>query len=105
MNHLSHAPGPWRVSLERNRVYIRSDMDDPRSAKESLVVCQVPVRTKGCNNLNVLLHAPELVAALEKIAMEANRSGFQWIEKDSKFFQLSEAINEAIDVLCKAKGV
>ena len=95
MNHLSHASGPWRVSFERNRVYIKADMADPRSDKEDIVVCQVPVRTKGCNNLNLLLHAPEMVAALEKIALAANAG-----DPDS----LANAINESIDVLCKAKG-
>jgi len=49
--------------------------------------------------------AQEMLAALEKIAKEANQSGMMWVDKDSPFFALSEAINEAIDVICKAKGV
>jgi hypothetical protein len=103
MNHLSHAPGPWRVSFERNRVYIKSDMADPRSDKESLVVCQVPVRTKGCNNLNLLLHAPELVAALEKIALAA-ANAHNILMNHADLDALDSAINESIDILCKAKG-
>lgn len=103
MNHLSHAPGPWRVSFERNRVYIRADMADPRSDQESLVVCQVPIRTKGCNNLNILLHAPDLVAALEKIALAA-ANAHNALMKSGDLDELDSAINESIDVLCKAKG-
>ena len=103
MNHLSHAPGPWRVSFERNRVYIRSDTADPRSDKESLVVCQVPVRTKGCNNLNLLVNAPDLVAALEKIALAA-ANAHKALMNNGDLDELDSAINESIDVLCKAKG-
>jgi hypothetical protein len=104
MNHLSHAPGPWRVSFERNRVYIKSDMPDPRSDQESLVVCQVPIRTKGCNNLNILLHAPELVAALERVALEA-AAARNILMNHADLVELDKAINDSIDVLCKAKGV
>jgi hypothetical protein len=43
----------------------------------------------------LLLHAPELVAALEKIALAANAG-----DPDN----LANAINESVDILCKAKG-
>ena len=105
MQNLPHANAPWRLSFERNRVYIRSDMKDPRSDKESLVVCQVPVRTKGCDNTSILLHAPGLLEALERIANAANKSGMMWVDKDSPYFDLSEAINDSIDIICKAKGI
>lgn len=103
MNHLSHAPGPWRVSFDRNRVYIKADMADPRSEKEDLVICQVPIRTKGCNNLNLLLHAPDLVAALEKIALAA-ANAHNVLMNHGDLDELDNAINESIDILCKAKG-
>jgi len=103
MNHLSHAPGPWRTSFDKNRVYIKADMKDPRSDSESLVVCQVPIRTKGCNNLNLLLHAPDLVAAVERVAMQAAMVRNILMEH-ADLVGLDTAISESIDVLCKAKG-
>ena len=105
MNHLPHAPGPWRVSSRGGRTYVVSDMRDPRSSREDTVVCQVSIMTKGCNNLDLLVNAPEMLAALERIANESNKLGFMWVDKDSPYFNLSEAINDAVDVICKAKGV
>lgn len=81
-----------------------SDMKDPRSSRDETVVCQVSVMTKGCNNLDILTSAPDLLWALEEIALEANKSGLMFIGKDSKFFNLAQAINDSIDVICKAKG-
>ena len=87
---LPHTPGPWHTKWDRNSVYIRSQDPD-----RDVSVCRVMThRTE--NNLNILLAAPEMLAALETIALAAN-SG----DPDS----LANAINESIDVICKAKGV
>jgi hypothetical protein len=104
MNNLPHAPGPWRISSRAGRTYVVSDMKDPRSSKEETVICQVSVMTKGCNNLDLLVAAPDMLAALERIATESNKCGLMWVDKDSPQFNLSEAINDAIDVICKARG-
>jgi hypothetical protein len=48
------------------------------------------------NNLNILLAAPEMLAALEAIAL-AHNSG----DRD----RLDIEIHKAVDVLCNAKGV
>ena len=48
------------------------------------------------NNINILLAAPEMLYALEAIAL-AHNSGDQG--------RLDTEIQKSIDILCKAKGV
>jgi len=87
---LPHTPGPWHTKWVGNSVYIRSNDPD-----RDVSICRVMThRTE--NNLNILLVAPEMLAALETIALAANAG-----DPDS----LANAINESIEVICKAKGV
>lgn len=48
------------------------------------------------NNVNILLAAPEMLAALEAIALAHNSEN-----RD----RLDTEIQKSIDILCKAKGV
>jgi len=85
-----HTPGPWTTKWIRNSIYIKAQDTD-----RDLSICRVMTH-RSENNLNILVAAPEMLAALETIALAAN-SG----DPDS----LANAINESIDVICKAKGV
>jgi len=86
---LPHTPGPWTTKWVNNSVYIKAQDTD-----RDVSICRVMThRTE--NNLNILLAAPEMLAALETIALAANAG-----DPDS----LANAINESIDVICRAKG-
>lgn len=87
---LPHTPGPWKTKWVNNSVYIKAhDVD------RDVSICRVMThRTE--NNLNILLVAPDMLAALEAIAL-AHNSG------DNE--RLDVEIKSAVDVLCKAKGV
>jgi hypothetical protein len=88
-HRLPHTPGPWTTKWVGNSVYIKAKDTD-----RDVSICRVMThRTE--NNLNILLAAPEMLAALETIALAANAG-----DPDS----LANAINESIDVICRAKG-
>jgi hypothetical protein len=73
-----------------NSIYIKAHDTD-----RDLSICRVMThRTE--NNLNILLAAPEMLAALEAIAL-AHNSGDK--------ARLDIEIHKAMDVLCNAKGV
>ena len=82
-----YLPGPWETQWVGNTISIRS----PKADK---IVCKV-MQHRATNNVNLLLAAPEMVEALEAIAL-AHTSG----DRD----RLDEEIHKSIDVLCKAKG-
>ena len=87
---LPHTPGPWTTKWVNNSVYIKAQDTD-----RGVSICRVMThRTE--NNLNILLAAPEMLCALEAIAL-AHNSG----DRD----RLDIEIQNAVDVLCKAKGV
>jgi hypothetical protein len=88
-HRMPHTPGPWTTKWVNNSVYIKAQDTD-----RDLSICRVMTH-RSENNRNILLAAPEMLAALETIALAAN-SG----DPDS----LANAINESIDVICKAKG-
>ena len=86
---LPHTPGPWHTKWVRNSTYIRSQDPD-----RDVSICRVMThRTE--NNVNILVAAPEMLAALEAIAL-AHNSG----DRD----RLDTEIQKSIDILCKAKG-
>ena len=84
-----HTPGPWTTKWSGNSVYIKAQNTD-----RDVSICRVMTH-RSHNNLNVLLAAPEMLAALEAIAL-AHNSG----DKD----RLDTEIQNAVDVLCRAKG-
>lgn len=87
---LPHTPGPWTSKWVNNSVYVRAKNTD-----RDVSICRVMThRTQ--NNLNILLVAPDMLAALEAIAM-AHNSGNQ--------AQLDQEIQKSIDLICLAKGV
>jgi hypothetical protein len=74
-------------------------MPDPRSDKDSLVICQVPVRTKGCNNLDILAAAPELLEISERLL------GFALHYADPTALVAGQGLIEsAKQTIAKAKG-
>ena len=92
-----HTPGPWHTKWVRNSVYIRS-VDPDRDVS----ICRVMThRTQ--NNLNILLAAPDMLAALEKIALAA-ANAHKTFMNNGDLDELDSAINDSIAVLCKAKG-
>jgi hypothetical protein len=78
-----HTPGPWITKWVNNSVYIKA---------------QNTHRTQ--NNLNVLLAAPEMLAALEKIAL----ARFSTMTGQDYTDNLNAAIDESIAIMCNAKG-
>ena len=88
-HRLPHTPGPWKTKWVNNSVYIKAH-DTDRDVSICRVMCH---RTE--NNLNILLAAPEMLAALEAIAL-AHNSG----DKE----RLDIEIQNAVGVLCNAKG-
>jgi hypothetical protein len=84
-----HTPGPWTTNWSGNSVYIKAQNTD-----RDVSICRVMTH-RSHNNLNVLLAAPEMLAALEAIAL-AHNSG----DRD----RLDIEIQNAVDVLCRAKG-
>jgi hypothetical protein len=84
-----HTPGPWTTKWVNNSVYIKAV-----DADRDVSVCRV-MSHRTQNNLNVLLAAPDMLKALETIALAANAG-----DPDS----LANAINESIEIICKAKG-
>jgi hypothetical protein len=86
---LPHTPGPWTTKWIGNSVYIKAKGTD-----RDVSICRVMThRTE--NNLNILLAAPEMLAALEAIALAHNNG-----DRD----RLDIEIHKAVDVLCNAKG-
>ena len=85
---LPHTPGPWNAKWVGNSVYVRAN-----GVNKS--ICRVMTQRTE-NNLNILLVAPDMLAALEAIAL-AHNSG----DRD----RLDQEIGKSIDILCKAKGV
>jgi hypothetical protein len=73
-----------------NSIYIKAQDTD-----RDVSVCRV-MSHRTENNLSIILAAPEMLAALEAIAL-AHNSG----DKD----RLDIEIHKAVDVLCNAKGV
>lgn len=61
MSNNTHAPGPWQVKWERNSVYIRS-----RNSDRDLSICRVMTH-RNCNNLDLLVNAPELLETCERL--------------------------------------
>jgi hypothetical protein len=74
-------------------------MPDPRSGKDNLVICQVPVRTKGCNNLDILAAAPELLEMCERLLGFALHYGDQFALEAG-----NGLIESAKQTIAKAKG-
>jgi hypothetical protein len=73
-----------------NSIYIKAQDTD-----RDVSVCRV-MGHRTENNLNIIQAAPEMLAALEAIAL-AHNSG----DRD----RLDIEIHKAVDVLCNAKGV
>jgi len=89
-----HTPGPWTTKWVNNSVYIKA-LDTDRDVS----VCRVMThRTQ--NNLNIILAAPDMLAALEKIALArfSNLTGQDYTDN------LNAAIDASIAVMCNAKG-
>ena len=89
-HRLPHTPGPWKTKWVGNSVYIKAQDTD-----RDLSICRV-MSHRTENNLNILLAAPEMLYALEAIAL-AHNSG----DKE----RLDIEIQNAVGVLCNAKGV
>ena len=89
-HRMPHTPGPWTTKWVQNSVYIRAQDTD-----RDVSVCRV-MSHRTENNLSIILAAPEMLAALEAIAL-AHNSG----DRD----RLDIEIHKAVDVLCNAKGV
>ena len=88
-HRLPHTQGPWKTKWVKNSVYIKAQDTD-----RDVSICRV-MSHRTENNLSILLAAPEMLVALETIALAANAGN-----PDS----LANAINESIDVICRAKG-
>lgn len=89
-----HTPGPWTTKWVNNSVYIKAQNTD-----RDVSICRVMThRTQ--NNLNVLLAAPEMLAALEKIAL----ARFSTMTGQDYTDNLNAAIDESIAIMCNAKG-
>lgn len=89
-HRLPHTPGPWKTKWVGNSIYIKANDTD-----RDLSICRV-MSHRTENNLNILLAAPEMLYALEAIAL-AHNSG----DKE----RLDIEIQNAVGVLCNAKGV
>lgn len=89
-----HTPGPWTTKWSGNSVYIKADKTD-----RDVSICRVMTH-RSQNNLNVLLVAPDMLAALEKIALArfSDKTGQEYTDN------LNAAIDESITIICKAKG-
>jgi len=89
-----HTPGPWHTKWSRNSIYIRSADPD-----RDVSICRVMTH-RSHNNLNVLLAAPDMLEALEKIALArfSNLTGQDYTDN------LNAAIDASIAVICNAKG-
>lgn len=93
-HRLPHTPGPWKTKWVNNSVYIKA-----HDADRDVSICRVMThRTQ--NNLNVLLAAPEMLAALEKIAL----ARFSTMTGQDYTDNLNAAIDESIAIMCNAKG-
>lgn len=89
-----HTPGPWTTKWSGNSVYIKAQNTD-----RDVSICRVMTH-RSHNNLNVLLAAPDMLAALEKIALArfSDKTGQEYTDN------LNAAIDEFIAVMCRAKG-
>lgn len=89
-----HTPGPWTTKWSGNSVYIKAQNTD-----RDVSICRVMTH-RSHNNLNVLLAAPDMLAALEKIALArfSNLTGQEYMDN------LQAAIDESIAIMCNAKG-
>lgn len=93
-HRMPHTPGPWTTKWVNNSVYIKAQDTD-----RDVSVCRVMMhRTQ--NNLNVLLAAPDMLAALKKIALArfSNLTGQEYTEN------LNAVIDESITIVCNAEG-
>lgn len=89
-----HTPGPWSVKWSGNSVYVKADKTD-----RDVSICRVMTH-RSQNNLNVILAAPEMLAALEKIAL----ARFSTLTGQEYTDNLNAAIDESITHICRAKG-
>ena len=88
-HRLPHTPGPWTTRWVRNSIYIKAHDTD-----RDVSICRV-MGHRTENNLNIIQAAPEMLAALEAIALAHNNG-----DRD----RLDIEIHKAVDVLCSAKG-
>lgn len=86
MGNQSHTPGPWRVEWIRNSVYIKADDTD-----RDISICRVMTH-RNSNNASLLVHAPDLLAALESIVLA------------EKVAELELAYDRAEALILKIKG-
>ncbi|CAB5220170.1 hypothetical protein UFOVP231_79 [uncultured Caudovirales phage] len=93
-HRMPHTPGPWHTKWANNTVYLQA-----KGKKKDISVCRV-MNQKTQNNLNILLAAPDMLAALEKISLArfSNLTGQQYTDN------LNAAIDESVAVICNAKG-
>jgi len=95
MGNQSHTQGPWRTEWIRNSTYIKADNTD-----RNLSICRV-MQHRNSNNVNILVHAPDMLDALKKIAA----ARFSGLSDKQYVDNLIQEIDEAITVICKASGV
>lgn len=89
-----HTPGPWTTKWSGNSVYIKAHNTD-----RDVSICRVMTH-RSHNNLNVLLAAPEMLAALKKIAV----ARFSTLTGQEYTDHLNAVIDESITIVCNAEG-
>jgi hypothetical protein len=98
-----HTPGPWKLSVEKNRV-----IADESTGVLGDIVCEMPQgdycpesRKRWKANRRLIAAAPEMLKALKKIRKELIASG-NWNAPDEDWPANREAISSAI---LEAEGV
>jgi len=93
MGNQSHTPGPWRPEWIRNSVYIKADDTD-----RDLSICRV-MQHRNSNNVQLLIHAPELLDLCERLL------GFAVHYGDPFALEAGHGLIErAKETVAKAKG-
>jgi hypothetical protein len=89
MGNNSHTPGPWHVKWDKYSVYIRSS-----NPTKDISICKVMTH-RNYNNLNILIHAPEMLTVLENLSK---------LWDNSQSAELADTITEAKHVISKVRG-
>jgi hypothetical protein len=85
MGNQSPTPGPWRVEWIRNATYIYGQNSD-----RGVSICRVTTH-RNHNNLNILLHAPDMLAVLKYAEAVLNMAATNTHAYDGKQLEASLA--------------